>query len=546
MIDGIMNNSPIREVKSKVELYEGSTLLHTFTYRDKLTSFNVERVGESSKFFGFGICQKLEIELIDDKRELNITTDHSFRVYLTTGDEYQNLFPPFYVKEVNRDENTNALSIIAYDKLYDIKKIPFDFEIIYQYFHNYVDACARILDLPKVEQDLMLDGEVYGQYTDVKLPTPNIPITDAYYVLLCKGQINLEGTETVKDILDAAADAAQAIYYLDKDENLTMKRLDRDGDAVLTISKSDYFTLKAKTPRTLAHIVSTNDLNDNVPFSIEDDGLIQYVRNNLFWDLRDDREDMVDYALSKIGGITIYPIECEWRGNFLLEIGDKVNLITKDDETIVSYILEDKIEYSGGLKEETIWRYDDTTTNQTDSTPSTLGEAIKQTIAKVDKANGRIELLASNVEETKTTLGDLSVSAESIDGRVTSVEQLTNENNEEIATLTQTVETKMTSEEVSIKITSALQEGVDKVKTSEKGFTFDDAGLKIADSDSEMSTQISEDGMVVYKNNDPMLTANNQGVEAQNLQAKKYLIIDSKCRFEEYGSGRIGCFWIGG
>ena len=42
-----------------------------------------------------------------------------------------------------------------------------------------------------------------------------------------------------------------------------------------------------------------------------------------------------------------------------------------------------------------------------------------------------------------------------------------------------------------------------------------------------------------------VLTANNQGVDAANLHANTYLIIGEYSRFEDYGNGRTGCFWVG-
>lgn len=85
---------------------------------------------------------------------------------------------------------------------------------------------------------------------------------------------------------------------------------------------------------------------------------------------------------------------------------------------------------------------------------------------------------------------------------------------------------------------------IDSVTTS-TGFTFDADGLKVEKSGSEMSTQITEDGMKVYRNDEEMLTANNQGVNAVNLHATTYLIVGYNSRFEDMGN-RTGCFWIGG
>ena len=92
-----------------------------------------------------------------------------------------------------------------------------------------------------------------------------------------------------------------------------------------------------------------------------------------------------------------------------------------------------------------------------------------------------------------------------------------------------------------------MSKGTNKVTTS-TGFTFDQNGLNISKTDSEMKTQITEDGMKIYKNDEVMLTANNQGVDAKNLHATTYLIIGNNSRMEDFtenGSKRTAVFWIG-
>lgn len=105
------------------------------------------------------------------------------------------------------------------------------------------------------------------------------------------------------------------------------------------------------------------------------------------------------------------------------------------------------------------------------------------------------------------------------------------------------VETKTTSESVSIQIQTAMANGANKVITS-TGYTLDEDGLSVNKSGSEMTTQITEDGMTVYKNENAVLKANNSGVDAINLHATTYLIIGNNSRFEDYGD-RTACFWIG-
>ena len=54
-------NSAVRNVKARVELYNGSTLVDTFKHTDRLIDFDIERAGKGS-FYGYGICQKLKLK----------------------------------------------------------------------------------------------------------------------------------------------------------------------------------------------------------------------------------------------------------------------------------------------------------------------------------------------------------------------------------------------------------------------------------------------------------------------------------------------------
>ena len=116
----------------------------------------------------------------------------------------------------------------------------------------------------------------------------------------------------------------------------------------------------------------------------------------------------------------------------------------------------------------------------------------------------------------------------------------------QIDTLTKQVNAAMTADQVEIAISQELEEGVSKVTTS-TGFTFNEGGLTVSRSNVDITTNISEDGMRITKNNEEVLTANNSGVDAKNLHATTYLIIGRNSRFEDYDNGsRTGCFWIGG
>lgn len=523
-----MLNSPVRAFAGRVEIYDGSTLALMCGCHDSLISFSVERVGENSKFFGFGVCQKINVKLRDINRAINITTANTIEVVFGSGSDYIYAFPNFYVTEVHRDENTNELSITAYDALYkatklqakDFSEIPYPASI-----EEYTVACANLLGLPLT---------IIGAGDSFKT---------LYYT-----PANLDGTETIRDVLNAIAEATQTIYYIDKDWRLTFKRLDKSGAAVMDITKEHYFTLDSGDNRRLAKITHTTELGDNIGAALDVSGTTQYIRDNPFWNLREDTPQLVENALAAIGGLTINQFECTWRGNFLTEIGDKIGLITKDNKTMYSYIIDDVISFDGSLTQETRWNYENNE-EETEDNPASLGDVIKKTYARVDKANKQIELLASETAANYESIAALQMDTESI---TASVRQVIEENsasidgiNDNIATLNKKVEAAITTDNVTIAIQSELENGVNKI-TTKTGFTFDDVGLTIDKSGTEMKTQITEDGMTVFRDNTAMLVANNVGVEATNLYAKTYLIIGENSRFEDYGTDRSACFWIGG
>lgn len=170
----------------------------------KIKSFKVERVGELGKFFGFGICQKTNIKLIDVNRELNFPTSVSFKLSFGFNDSYISPYPSFKVTEVHRDENTNELSITAYDKLYwAVEHTIAELNLPDSYTIGDVAlACGTLLGA----SDTVLNG--YPEF-NIDYPTG----------------ANFEGTETLRAVLDDIAEATQTIYYFDYNNRLIFKRL---------------------------------------------------------------------------------------------------------------------------------------------------------------------------------------------------------------------------------------------------------------------------------------------------------------------------------
>lgn len=508
-----MISSPVRKIEARVEMYENkveteentdniSTLVNTFSYDGALISFSIERLGDESKFFGFGVFQKINIKLIDINREFNITTSNYFKVIYTIAGEDIVAHPVFYVTEVNRDENTNELSITAYDALDEATE------------HTAEEIALPEAESYTVEDYLTVCSSMLGLANDPVIVSgvwQNLSYTDTT-------EINIGGAETIRDILDDIAEIAGAIYYIDSNNTLCFKRL---GGSALPINKAGYIELNSGDNRKLTSIIHSTDLEDNLTAATGSIGSTQYLRSNIFIELNvDNTVAVLNDLIDALGDFTINQFSCNWRGNPLLEVGDAVELTTKDNNAVISYVINDTINFNGSLSQSTSWSYTENT-EETAAAPVTLGEALKQTIAKVDKANNEITLLAKSTDEK----------IEDVSG--------------DIKELTTQVEAKLNSEEFTIKITEALN-NVEGISTKENKFTFNDAGLSISRSDSEISTLIDEDGMDISKGDEKVLTADNTGVNAINLTARQYLIIGTRSRLEDYGSNRTGCFWIGG
>ena len=168
-----------------------------------------------------------------------------------------------------------------------------------------------------------------------------------------------------------------------------------------------------------------------------------------------------------------------------------------------------------------------------------------------EDVDSKISNIESETISIKESVSSLKLGADSINASVKSLEEsmvnTTNGLANDISKVQDQVNLAMTSADVKLEIQKEMSKGTNKVTTS-TGFTFDQNGLNISKTDSEMKTQITEDGMKIYKNSEVMLTANNQGVDAKNLHATTYLIIGNNSRMEDFtenGSKRTAVFWIG-
>lgn len=516
-----------RSVVGKVELYDGSTLLSTFLHTDALSSIKIEKTAVSGSFFGYSISQKATVTLIDKDGAIAIGKGNILKLYLGTATEFVNA-PDFMVSEVQRDEIKKTLTVTAYDSI-EATSSRKQSELQIEYpitIRGVADAIASAMGLSVTwevgEGNALADTE----YTE-------------------DSQLSLSGTETFRDMLGFVAQATGTVCFMKHDNSLCFKQL--TANPIFDLDKTVYFEMSVGKAVNLTQVTSATELGDNITAGVEG-GKNQVFYSNPFIVSHASNADILDQLLAMYSQIVMRPYNIKWRGNPALEFGDCVRITLADNTTADIFYLGEAITYDGGMVATCSWE-DEETAESVDGNPTTLGDALKMTYAKVDKANSQIDLVAKQVDGNTEAIGAIQVNTDSISASVESIRQETEETldgvNENIETLTNKVNAQITSEDIQLQIESAIGDGVDKVTTS-TGYTFDEEGLTVSKSDNPISTTVSEDGMTVSYEEETRLSANSEGVVARNLHAETYLIIGLNSRFEDYDENkRTGCFWIG-
>lgn len=532
LINGVLDltaSSANTAIMTKVELYNGSALVDTCTCNDRLMEMSIDRAGQNSKFFGFGIIHKLTVKLLDLHNNLDIVKGNTFKVFAGYSAEGMiKPYPTFYVDTVEKDTVSNIITVVCYDCLYKANTY----------------SVSEVIEAPyTIGQFAEKAISLLGVNSVIKV---GIAASETCFNTYYAEGANFEGSESYKEALDALAEATQTIYYINNDDNLVFKRLSVSGDPVFTIGENIEIALTTSETKKLTTISSVTELGDNLSATTGEAGITQYVRNNPFWELRDDLAQLLSNAIGAIGNIEAVQFSCNWLGNFLLEIGDKIAVVAADGKVYTSYVVNDSIIFDAVLLETTGWAYEEND-NETESTPNTIGEAIKQTVARVDKVNKEITLRVSEVEEnTATQFSEMKLTTESISSSVGSLKANTDKQLADLQTadseLKKRVSTvEQTAKDYSIKFQEIDEQGAKKLVGV--GFKFDEEGLEINKEGSNVITNITNNGMTVSNNEGAVLIANKEGVEAVNLRASTHLDIGNS-RFMTYGSKRTGCFWL--
>lgn len=247
--------------------------------------------------------------------------------------------------------------------------------------------------------------------------------------------------------------------------------------------------------------------------------------------------------------VTYTPCRVQLPASVDIHAGHTVTITDRQGKTFTSFVMTKT--QSGQLD-----TLESTGSHRRDSTDAVNNEDYQALNSKLlelrkqsDGLSVRVSEHQADLKAVHTSVSDMQMKSDELNLQITTMDSSTMEAldavNKSMQSLQREVSAKVTPEAVQLQIQTAMDDGAEKVVTK-TGFTFDEAGLSVEKLGSEMKTQITENGMVVYQNSQEVLTANNVGVAAKNLHANTYLIVGGNSRFEDYGYNRTGCFWIGG
>ena len=408
--------SPSRMIRGKVVVVDGG-LTSEYGYANKLQSIEQEVSAVKGKMFGAVVSYKSTIKLIDVKNVVQVNVGAKASPQIGINGE---LLPmtPVYISSNTFDEVKGIRTLIGEDAIgftdkyiwNDIKGDLGDTFIIQ-------DVFAAIAN--KIGTEFMITGEL-----------PNI---NAVYT---KATFNVNGDETLRQILTAAAEATGAMVFINGNGKMEIKML--SNTIALAIDKNIQFDLSTEPSSSLSGIISINELNDMISVG-NNSSYISVISVNPFIDPTDDSsQGKLQNLFVKYQGNTFYPYKLKWRGNPALEIGDKIRLTLRDGSTIDTWYLGEKIKYTGGMSAESSWEADESEKPEVGS--QTISDTTRRTMAKVDKANQKITLLTEASGEQGQKISQLEVSLDGIRTEVSEVSNTANGAMTKATTVEQTVD----------------------------------------------------------------------------------------------------------
>ena len=257
--------SPSRMIRGKVVVVDGG-LTSEYGYANKLQSIEQEVSAVKGKMFGAVVSYKSTIKLIDVKNVVQVNVGAKASPQIGINGE---LLPmtPVYISSNTFDEVKGIRTLIGEDAIGFTDKYIWN-DIKGDLGNTFIiqDVFAAIAS--KIGTEFMITGEL-----------PNI---NAVYT---KATFNVNGDETLRQILTAAAEATGAMVFINGSGKMEIKML--SNTIALAIDKNTQFNLSTEPSSSLSGIISINELNDMISVG-NNSSYVSVISVNPFIDPTDD------------------------------------------------------------------------------------------------------------------------------------------------------------------------------------------------------------------------------------------------------------------
>lgn len=229
----------------------------------------------------------------------------------------------------------------------------------------------------------------------------------------------------------------------------------------------------------------------------------------------------------QLSAVTYTPCTLRLPAGCGVAAGDMVTVLDSSGESHTLYVMKKVLSGQSDTLE-------CTGSQSRSSTTAVNTQSVQALSGKVMELSLTVDGVKAENRDAAGKLSRLTVTVDGIQGRVESL-------SEAAETVTQL---KQQADHLSLSVRSLESDGVSRVQT-ETGYRFDQNGLSISRSGSQMENLLDDTGMYVNRSGQLVLRANDEGVAAVDVTVKNYLIMGEHARFEDYENDtRTACFWI--
>lgn len=210
---------------------------------------------------------------------------------------------------------------------------------------------------------------------------------------------NLSGTETCREVIAWAAEAALGNAYINRDGKIVIRSIIPAGTGY-AIDPDLYFESEIGSAYGSINTLMLARLpqNDNVYRSSATGGVQKIaltIADNPFLDAI--RDDVINAMFAQIDGVSVQPYTLDWCGDPALDPGDTITLTDTDGTQKTALYGCATLDFDGGMRATVEVTTPTNETIQYQKAASTR-EALRKTQLAVDKANQKIESLVQEIE----------------------------------------------------------------------------------------------------------------------------------------------------